>query len=55
MIKTKIKIINRLQKQTFLPRKNWFLGLGIRLGIIPKPKPKLKTRNPKIVKPKPKT
>ena len=23
-------------KQTFVPRKNWVLGLGIGLGIIPK-------------------
>ena len=37
--------------QTFLPRKNWVLGLGIGLGIIPKPK----TQNPKIFIPKPKT
>ena len=39
--------------QTFVPRKNWVLGLGIELGIILKPKtPKILYPNPK---PKPKT
>jgi hypothetical protein len=39
--------------QTFVPRKNWVLGLGIELGIILKPKTqKILYPNPK---PKPKT
>jgi len=45
-------------RQIFVPRKNWVLGSGIGLGIIPKPKTQkflYPNPKPKIFIPKPKT
>ena len=41
--------------QTFIPKKNRVLGLGIGLGIIPKPNPKTQKILYPNLKPKPKT